>query len=437
MFKKFLKSVTPPLIWNLAKKIRHLIWNLPRRMLVLLGKIRHFIKQLIWRFSIIKKNGDIAVIDSGFPDKSLFGFRNYEISGLMKLLENCESYTLYPTMPGVHAWFNRIGMTRDEFKKNKKEYIKYYPENAKKLHYLSEITRYNFKLAYSIFLSNTYTLLPFYIRNKIPFVFVLYPGGTFGLNNPNSDNMLNDIFSCEYFKGVIVTQKVTYDYIIDKMKVDKSKIFYLFGGYNQFEVSQALTKKKYKTDKATFDICFVAAKYSEKGIDKGYDLFVDSAKYLYKKYQDIRFHVVGGFNDKDIDIEDIKDRFIFYGYRKPDFLIEFYSEMDICLAPCRPFKLYQGNFDGFPLGFECAVCATALFTTDELNNNRGQISEDCLVIIKPDLDDIVNKIEYYYNNLDKLYELSYKGQLLVKENVSLKRLECVKNILYACSNISS
>jgi len=377
----------------------------------------------------IKK--DIALIDSRFPSKKPLGFRNYEISRLLRDLPNCESYTMYPMKPEIHAWFTHgYGMTKEEFEENKKGYLQFYPENKNKINYLSENTRYKFKLAYSYFLAETYTLLPFYKKNKIPFIFCLYPGGAFGLDNPSSDKMLDEIFSCKYFRGVIVTQKVTYDYLINKINIDKNKIFYNFGGYAQFEVSQTFPHKKYKLDKATFDICFVAMKYSEKGIDKGYDLFVDTAKYFIKKYDDIRFHVVGNFNETDIDVSDIKERFYFYGIRQPDFLLKFYSEMDIRLSPCRPFKLYQGNFDGFPLGGESMTCGVALFTTDELNNNRGQISENAIVIIQPDIDDIVKKIEFYYNNFDKLYKLSYKGQKFQEDNSSLKRLEWVKSIFY-------
>jgi glycosyltransferase involved in cell wall biosynthesis len=390
--------------------------------------------QIKWYFSpTIEK--DIAVIDGGFPGKLHFGFRNYEISGLLRDLPNCESFTMYPMKPGIHAWFKHgYGMSEEEFMKNRDAYYKFYPENTGKLNYLSEITKYKFKLAYSFFLAETYTLLPFYKKNKIPFVFVLYPGGAFGINNSSSDKMLKMIFSCKFFRGVIATQKITYDYLIDKLKVDKNKIFYLFGGYAQFDVSQALLKKKYKVDKSTFDICFVAAKYSERGVDKGYDLFVDTAKYFYKIYKNMHFHVVGGFNETDIDVSDIKERFIFYGFRQPDFLLQFYSKMDICLSPNRPFKLYQGNFDGFPLGLECMVCGVALFTTDELNNNRSQISEDAIVIIKPVIDDIINKIERYYHDTNKLYELSLKGQKYFATVGPQERLEQVKSIL--CKSMS-
>jgi glycosyltransferase involved in cell wall biosynthesis len=380
---------------------------------------------------IIEK--DFVIIDCNFPEKLPRGFRNYEFSALLKDLPNCESFTMYPMKPGINAWFTHgYGMTQEIFNENKEEYLKFYPENKDKLNYLSETTRYKFKLAYSHFLAITYTLLPFYNQNKIPFIFVLYPGGAFGLNNPSSDKMLEEIFSSKYFRGVIVTQKVTYDYLIDKFKINEDKIFYYFGGYAQFEVSQTLPKKKYKSDKTTFDVCFVAFKYSEKGIDKGYDLFVDTARYFIRKYNDIRFHVVGGFDETDIDVSDIKDRFIFYGIKQPDFLLQFYSEMDIFLAPCRPFQLFQGNFDGFPLGSDGMTCGVAIFVADELNNNRGQISENAIVIIRPDLDDIIQKVDFYYNNPEKLYELSLKGQKYKEGNGSLKRLEWVKSIFQKC-----
>jgi hypothetical protein len=71
--------------------------------------------------------------------------------------------------------------------------------------------------------------------------------------------------------------------------------------------------------------------------------------------------------------------------------------------------LSKGSFDGFPLGGHAQFCGVALFVTDELKlNNRYK--DDEIVIIKPEVHDILSKIEFYYSNLDTLYELSRMGQ---------------------------
>jgi len=403
--------------------------NCKKYLILISSYLTVIMDNIKWFFSIPIKC-DIALIDSTFPMKLPYGFRNYEISGLLKTLPNSKSYTMYPMKPGQDAWFSHsYGMTKEIFHENMEGYLQHYPENKEKISLLSKSQKYKFKLAYSYFLSETYTLLPFYNKNKIPFIFVLYPGGAFGINNPSSDKMLQNIFKSKYFTGVITTQKITHEYLTENFNIDNNKIHYYFGGYPQFDKSIVLPKIKYKQDKKTFDVCFVAFKYSERGVDKGYDLFIESAKYLTNKYNDIRFHVVGNFDEKDIDVSDIKDKIIFYGTKRPDFLLQFYSEMDIRLSPCRPGKLFQGNFDGFPLGSEAMYCGTALFATDELNNNRGQISEDSFVLIKPDINDINTKLEYYYNNVNELYELSYRGQKESQKFDPLKLLETIKILL--------
>lgn len=57
------------------------------------------------------------------------------------------------------------------------------------------------------------------------------------------------------------------------------------------------------------------------------------------------------------------------------------------------------------MAFNCV-----LLTTDELNNNYGFIDNEDLIIIKPNIDDICNKIEWLVNNMDKCYEIGKSGR---------------------------
>lgn len=366
---------------------------------------------MIWKKILPKKiiKEDVIIVDSRFPRPLPFGFRNLEINSLFDLMPNINSYSMHPMKPGEDAWFKHgYGINKKEFKSNKRGYLKYYPHNKNRIKYLDPNAEYDVKLAYSFFLAETYTLLPFYEKYGINFVFVLFPGGAFGLNNEGSDAMLRAIFASKYFKGVIVTKNVTYNYLISKKMCPRNKIRQL-RGFVQFTKDQLVEKKYYKKDKKTFDICFVAAKYSKRGVDKGYDTYIEVAKRLAKKYKDIHFHVVGGFDENDIDVSDIKDRITFYGFRRPDFLSDFYSGMDILLSPNRAGKLYEGNFDGFPLGADAGCMGVALFVTDELGQNI-YYNNDEIVIINNKVSEIVRKISYYYRNLDKFYDLSRKCQ---------------------------
>ena len=63
---------------------------------------------------------------------------------------------------------------------------------------------------------------------------MLYPGGSFGLNNDISNNMLKDIFSNKYFKKVIVSNDIIFNYLLENNFCPVEKIEFLFGGPVQF-----------------------------------------------------------------------------------------------------------------------------------------------------------------------------------------------------------
>ena len=373
----------------------------------------------------------IIVIDSQFPQAVPFGFRNIEINGILSKIENSQAYMMFPMLPSGKAWFKHgYGSKKEEFNKNLEGYLSYYSlQNKGRIKYLPEKINESC-LVYSYFLSETYTLLPYLEENNLPFIFVLYPGGGFGLNNTSSDGMLKEVFESFCFRKVIVTQRVTLEYLKMKNLCPKERIEYLFGGYVQFKKSEVLYKKIYPKDKKTIDICFVAAKYSHNGVDKGYDLFIDTAKVICGKYPELRFHVVGGFDENEIDISGISEKITFYGYKSPSFLKEFYSKIDICLAPNRLYKLFEGNFDGFPQGIDSLCFGVLLMTCDELNNNAGFIDGKEIVIIKPELSSILHKIVPLLENTELLYQIGKDGKEKLFEILNPeKRIEKITEIL--------
>ncbi len=119
--------------------------------------------------------------------------------------------------PGKEALFSHgYGMTKEDFDSKLPDYEALYPETKGKIKCLSSNKKYRFNLAYTYFLAETYTLLPFLQKNKIPFVFLLNPGGGFGINNDSSDRMLMKIFSSDWFRKVIVSQEYFKEYLIKK-----------------------------------------------------------------------------------------------------------------------------------------------------------------------------------------------------------------------------
>jgi len=272
----------------------------------------------------------------------------------------------------------------------------------------------NSKLFYCIFISNIYSNIDWIEKYKIPFVFTLYPGGGFKINDKLSDDKLNRVFSSPFFRKVIVTQEFTKNYLINNKICDEEKIELVFGGVvPQISLNKGLiNKKKYLINKNTFDISFCAAKYMPLGIDKGYDVFIKFAHNIAKKYDFINFHIVGGFSKEDIDISNIENKMHFYGYKNFVELNDFFNNMDIIISPNKPFVLSKGAFDGFPLGtvVEAVLNEVVALVSDELNENKIFINNEDLIIIENEPLYIEQKVVELIENPEKLYTISQKGR---------------------------
>jgi len=265
-------------------------------------------------------------------------------------------------------------------------------------------------LIYVNFLTNIYRLLPKIEAAKTPFVFTLYPGAGFVLNDVECDRKLKRVFDSPFFEKVIVTQKITNDYIVDRRLCDPQKIKMIFGVVMP-EInspSLILSKSRWGIDKTRLDICFMAHKYTRYGEDKGYDVFVNVAKILRDRHDDIYFHVVGPFDRLVIDVSPFKDRIKFYGSLDPDEFNDFFSKMDLILSPNISGKIAPGSFDGFPTASctEAGLRSVAIFAVDEFNSAQGHFTNGKdIVLLKYDIEDILEKIEYYYTHPLALKEL--------------------------------
>ena len=275
--------------------------------------------------------------------------------------------------------------------------------------------------AYCIFINNVLSF-DFLSSIKMPFAFTLYPGGGMLLNTSECDRKLSRVFRSPYFRHVIVTQRVTYDYLIEKKLCPTEKITFIFGCPSLENMQQevdASSLKKYGRDKNVLEICFVANKYSEYGEDKGYDVFVEMAKKLYQRHKNIKFHVVGyGFDENTLDISELKPAINFYGLQCSDFFLKFYRDKDIICSPNKPFILFPGAYDGFPLGTCCDAMSqhVACFMSDELKCNQGRyVNKVDAEILPPDADAYAKRIEYYIDNPSKLIEMAENGAKKVKK----------------------
>jgi glycosyltransferase involved in cell wall biosynthesis len=153
------------------------------------------------------------------------------------------------------------------------------------------------------------------------------------------------------------------------------------------------------------------------GIDKGYDVFIEVAHLLAKKYDFVKFHVIGGFDANDIDVSVISDKIVFYGYQKFENLESIFKSIDIIISPNKSFVLNEGSFDGFPLGtvVEAALNGVLAIISDDLNQNATFINNEELIIIKSDAVAIEKELINLIENPARIIEIAHRGQLKFQE----------------------
>lgn len=360
------------------------------------------------KFLKLIKKKDIVIYDTIYPNP-ISGFRLEEFTAYLEYYKNSSIFVNPKDYEVINQNKSKHKLDLNELK-SKNRIL------HKKIETISKLSFPKSKLFYCVFLNNIYECLPHIRKNKVNFLFTLYPGGGFDIKSEDSKRKIKEVISSEFFKGVIVTQNFTKQFLIDEIKCNPEKIFFIFGGIvPQYSIS-SIRKRKIESNSETINICFAAAKYTKEGKDKGFDIFVDTALELIKKNYNVHFHIIGGFNESDVDLKNLQDKFTFYGYIDYSSLKNIFLEQDIILSPNRPFVLNEGAFDGFPLGtvIEAALNGVVPIVTDELKQNSIFDIEE-IIITKPTKKNFVAEIEILINDLKKLHLISKKTQLKFKE----------------------
>lgn len=376
------------------------------------------------------KKYDLIIFDTIFPHP-VSGFRLEEFTVLLseikksKILVNPDAYNFLNTAEELHP----IHIN---------ELVKNYPKFKNKIKPLKSFVNINTKLFYCLFISHIYKYIEILEKHQIPFVFTLYPGSDFQMNNEECNHKLRRSLSSKMFKKVIVTQKVTKDYLLKNNFCSEDQIEFIFGCVvPQNSLIKDLTPKQYFSQgKDTLDICFCAAKYMPRGMDKGYDVFIEVAHKLLLKYNFVKFHIVGGFKENDIDVTAILNDIHFYGYQDFDQLQGIFKKMDILISPNKPFLLRNGSFDGFPLGtvVEAALNSVMVMLSDGLEQNTKFTNGEEVVIIDSDSKLIETILEELINKPQRIAQIAKKGTLKFQEIYSNElqmtpRLKVLNNII--------
>ena len=348
------------------------------------------------------KKVDILIWDDIFPHP-ISGFRYEEFKEILSEFRNSK-IIVHPKS------YHLVGSNKSEHVNHVKDLYRKKNSLVGRISQLKRFNNINAKLFYCVFLNNIITNLSWLESHKTPFIFTLYPGGGFQVNSESVDEKLTTVFNSPMFRKVIVTQKFTRDYLIEKSLCIPKDIELIFGCVvPQNSINNNIEEKPfYKKGKDTFDIVFCAAKYTSQGQDKGYDTFIDFAKSISTKYDFVRFHVIGGFDKSVIDVTIIEDLIKFYGYINFDNLSKIYRQMDVIISPNKPFILRPGAFDGFPLGtvVEAALNGVVPVISDALNENNYFEDGEEILIIENTSDSIQENIELLINNPKLIVELA-------------------------------
>ena len=393
---------------------------------------RNFYKKI--KKKIDKQNYSILIVDDVFPSE-LSPFRFEEYMGYFDEFDSVYALSTGTSLAALNEK-RKINVIISEFEEKYVQHqgrVNKYSENN-----LQAIVKEKNVIAVATFLQNLINpkknMIEVFEKYNIPFIFTLYPGGGLCIGDDEVDKKLRRTFASKCFRKVIVTQKNTYDYLLKKNLCPKENIEYIYGIVTPREIFRNIDKRYYKFGKEYMDICFVAHKYSAHGEDKGYDIFIDAAKIMAKKYDDIRFHVVGGFDENVIDVSEIKDRITFYGIQKSEDLREIYSNMDIIISPNRPNVLKNGAFDGFPTGSctEAMINGVMLICTDELKLNQKYTDNKEIIIVRPNVDEVVKNIEVLHDNPKKMVKIAQNGMkksrnIYSYKNQMKKRISLIKS----------
>lgn len=260
-------------------------------------------------------------------------------------------------------------------------------------------------------------------------MFTLYPGGGFDLNSPEADSKLRMLLDDRRFSKVITTQYATYDYLVSRGFCAPDQIVHLFGGLIPSCLSGRPQARAAKTDDK-IDICFVAQRYTARGVEKGCDIFVDLVRKL-RDHGGFRFHLVGGWTPENTGLP-AGETVTFHGIKPASFFQAFYQRMDIILSPnISHSELHggKGSFDGFPTTacVEAAVEGVAMFLTDSLGLNRTQKGDPIFLPgveferITRDVNAIAALLLHYHDDRDRLRTLAERGRAAVLREFSFER----------------
>ncbi len=351
--------------------------------------------------SFFQRKNDIVIFDDFLPS-SLSPWRSYEFHEIAKNFKKVKIICDATTFQN----YNQGKSFEENFKLLKEQY----PFFKNVISKTKKHSKVKADLAYTLFYNNIIKHFDYIEENKIPFAFTLYPGGGFVFNDKAINENLKKICSSNLFKGVVVNQYITKEYLIEKGITVEDKITLIPG------VSLNLNGdfKSVEKDNSVIKIVFFANKYTVGGKDKGFDVFQKIIFQLIENKQNILPIVIGNFSKDDLEIKELSDKIIFKGVLNEAAYQKELESTHIFISPNQPNILAPGAFDGFPLStaIAAALANNVLFLTDHFNESEkiGFIDKVDYFKLTNSLEDNISLIEKVIDNINLIKEISQNGK---------------------------
>jgi lipopolysaccharide transport system ATP-binding protein len=360
---------------------------------------------------------DIVVLDDFFPNLTT-GFRVAEYIHYLRV---------FPSL--------LVASTIGDFKLQHAAFARSYPDLRSRVVAYDPAMLRHARLCYLNFLNNAHYHIEALEAASLPFLFTLYPGGGFELNEHESSSKLSRVLGSPMLRAVISTQSITRD-VLRRLQCPV-EVHECYGATINpvYSSSSDMRAERTGTRGAGPKICFVAHKYDREGRTKGYPAFMEVAATLAARYADIGFSVVGNYGPEDIDVPDhLKARLHFKGLLPTAQLRQFLLTQDLMISPNQPYTISGSIFDGFPTAscVEASLCGVAILCSDELELNRFYGADE-MIVCAPDAPAILRAVEPLLQNPALVAQIGERGrkksaQLFSAEAQLLPRTKILRNV---------
>ena len=395
------------------------------------GSVRSEIQGVMRKFSSLNRSRSrtrrsaanphgIVIVDDLFPNL-ITGFRVAEFS-----------------------WLLRAGVVREvmtslaQLEDHLPSFLELYPDLEGRVGPYAPDRLPEFELAYVVFLDNARILLPDFARHHLDFVMELYPGGGLRLGTAETARTLHDVVTSPRLRGILTTQPRVTEYLaaIGPKLPPVEEVLGVVVNESYFGPEEGFGRAHpyFGLGKGHLDVLFAAHRYDERGVHKGYPVFIEVCRLLSEAGVPLRAHVVGGHRADDVRLGDLDQRFTFHGPLVTDQFQRMALGMDLVLSPNQPSLVRPGAWDGFPTGscVEAALCGVGVVCSDELDQNRLFTDGEDILISPPDPELYCARILDLLQRADGVANLAESGRRSFRQAYSTEaQLVPRKNLLVA------